>query len=745
MSFADDDEEEVARQSARGPGGAQLPVLDAARRAQLAAMEEPCRTVSDDVLARALRGELAPEDIARPSEFYEHLVRKVQRTGSSITINDYDTVWRVCAKQFDVRPAKKPDRWSQYRRSDAAEEEENAGKGKGGRGDKGKGKGKGSDMFAACAGLRITPGLLRRARGPPEEGVQPWWSGLRAGEYIRVWNVQGGPWGHGVEPALQSVERLVPVPVSVENPELWRAHSQESRVRSSSRWPALRQELAARTTVETMESCVRAHCVAAAFRDWHDVHFLVRSAACGTGWAYVELDEPYRVPNYVEQEHAEVMRGVIAEELRAGRIFLAGWRLPVGVIAMGMVEKVRKGKVKFRPVSDYSRPKVGGVNSRIALDSDEFVTVKEAFALLRPGCFMVKVDLENAYRTAAEAEENMMLLVEFVSFLGFSVNMAKCEGPARRMEFLGILLSTDRWTVCTAAIDSDRVKIVLTRAESAAGAGSERQVTRRTVRMAAPVLEDLAVLERVLRMYNGRQGALHRRVVDESHFATDASGTLGLGGGLGEALLPPQLGGFSADAPEIMGTTVVVNIDNQSALFQIKRWWGAVAYLLLLKQLFYSCSKHDIRLQPVYISSKDNLLADLLSRLQLARVHATESMASQVSKAVAQQDRTEKRPAPEAGDRRLLPLSSTTGRSSSRHTSPASEDPRRRSPRREESSPPNRTPGPSERWTEPATGTFRKPTKGVDPAAWPLKQTAGLPRNHTHLSKLQLGIIHTPT
>ncbi|KAK3237137.1 hypothetical protein CYMTET_2806 [Cymbomonas tetramitiformis] len=234
--------------------------------------------------------------------------------------------------------------------------------------------------------------------------------------------------------------------------------------------------------------------------------------------------------------------------MQAGRIFLAGWRLPVEVIAMGMVEKVRKGKMKFRPVSDYSRPKVGGVNSRIALDPDEFSTVKEAFALLRPGYCMVKVDLENAYmslgivsqywssqcfeydgvrymgtrppfgnralsgifmrftraivawmqahgvqcvgylddffcvlsRTAAEAEENMMLLVEFVSFLGFSVNMAKCEGPARRMEFLGILLSTDG-EVCTAAIDSDRVKDVLTRANQLRAQATRGMVRRRAL------------------------------------------------------------------------------------------------------------------------------------------------------------------------------------------------------------------------------------------------------------------------
>ncbi|KAK3288007.1 hypothetical protein CYMTET_4513 [Cymbomonas tetramitiformis] len=876
VTFDDVDEDEAARRPAGGRGTDQLPVLDAARRAQLAEMGAPCCTVSDDTLARALRGELAPEDITRPPgepQFLAGLVSKGPLQGVNLLVTAPRRLQpleegRISWGEhggFTVQPkapkCKSMEEWARgfmniictapeteretmldflewgktihaefgfhhftefYEHLEgqqwitgamgakaAGAEKAKGVKGKGGKGGKGSEVAPGGCELHTSGDGQISTGLIselaeigedERLDGPVGElpllglddgetadevavmGVLPWWDGLHTEDYVRVWDVQGGPWGHGIEPALQSVEKLVPVPVSVANPELWRAHSQDARVRSSSRWPALRQELAARATVETMESCGtmeaerrcyeeeiekvgcvvplltrRAHCVAAAFQEWHAVQFLVRSAACGTGWAYedVELDEPYRVPNYVGPEHAEVMRGVIAEEMQAGRIFLAGWRLPVGVIAMGMVEKVRKGKVKFRPVSDYSRPKVGGVNARIALDSDEFSTVKEAFALLRPGYFMVKVDLENAYRslgiasqywssqcfeydgirymdtrapfgnralpgifmrftraivawmqaqgvqcvgylddffcvgrTAAEAEENMMLLVEFVSFLGFSVNMAKCEGPARRMEFLGILLSTDG-EVCTAAIDQSRIQNVLTRANllrAQAARGKVRRraleslmgllafcsqvvwglslytrrgfaflaatVSRKTVRLAAPVLEDLAVLERVLRMYNGRQVVLHRRVVDESHFATDASGTLGFGGvweklffllSWADLARMPQRAWFPRQpgvqetwsinymelfavwwavaiwGHRMQGTTVVVNVDNQSALFQIKRWWGPVAYLPLLRQLFYACSKHDIRLQPVYISSEDNLLADLLSRLQLAR------------------------------------------------------------------------------------------------------------------------------
>ncbi|KAK3251316.1 hypothetical protein CYMTET_39335 [Cymbomonas tetramitiformis] len=383
------------------------------------------------------------------------------------------------------------------------------------------------------------------------------------------------------------------------------------------------------------------------------------------------------------------MRGVIADEMQAGRIFLAGWRLPVGVIAMGMVEKV------------------GGVNSRIALlESGEFSTVNEAFALLRPRYFMVKVDLENAYRSLGIASHywssqcfeydgirymdtrapfgnrsfagdlhevheghcgmdagtggavrwvpGQFLLCRQDGSRGGGkhdvaggvrlILRALCKyGKVRRSGYSdgvpGILLSTEG-EVCTAAIDADRVADVLTRANqlrAQASRGRIRRkaleslmgllafcsqvvwnlslytmrgfaflvatVSRQTVRLAAPVLEDLAVLAgenppdvqrpagRVASQGRGRKPLRH-----------GCLGHLGFWGGLGEALLPPQLGGFGTDAPE--GTTVVVNIDNQSALFQIKRWWGSVAYLPLLKQLFYLCSKHDIRLQPVYISSE---------------------------------------------------------------------------------------------------------------------------------------------
>lgn len=71
----------------------------------------------------------------------------------------------------------------------------------------------------------------------------------------------------------------------------------------------------------------------------------------------------------------------------------------------------------------------------------------------------------------------------------------------------------------------------------------------------------------------------------------------------------------------LKGRTVVVRIDNQCALRQVAKWWGPPEYLPLLQELFQVCVRHDIRLRPRYITTKDNKLSDLLSRLQLQEFH----------------------------------------------------------------------------------------------------------------------------
>ncbi|KAK3250510.1 hypothetical protein CYMTET_40110 [Cymbomonas tetramitiformis] len=167
----------------------------------------------------------------------------------------------------------------------------------------------------------------------------------------------------------------------------------------------------------------RAHLMAEARNDWPDVAVLVKGAACGLGFPFAgeEPDKPYVVPNYVGEEHEEAM-----------------------------TKELAKGKLKYRPVWDFSRPSFVGVNDWIQRQKDEVTSVKDAYSLLRPSMYMVKVDLEEGVmrytraivawmhaqgvpcvgylddflmvaRTEAEAWEMMDLMIKFVTMLGFKV------------------------------------------------------------------------------------------------------------------------------------------------------------------------------------------------------------------------------------------------------------------------------------------------------------------------------------
>eukprot|EP00854_Cymbomonas_tetramitiformis_P034680 gene34680-biopygen35457 len=244
--------------------------------------------------------------------------------------------------------------------------------------------------------------------------------------------------------------------------------------------------------------------------------------------------------------------------------------------------------------------------------------------------------------TREAAEEMMMLLVELVSFLGFRVNSAKCEGPEQLMEFLGVELSTSG-EVCTTAISKDRVDFVVRKAKEVRQQARRKPVRRRhleslwgllafcsqvvwglslytrrgfsllaasgtrgAVRVTPPVLEDLDTIEEVIRRYNGRKVLLFREDVKEDFFATDSSGTKGMGGLMDERfflhswedvrrMIQKPWFPFRKGVPEsehinylelfavwwavvlwgrhVQGRTVVVRIDNQCALRQVAKWW----------------------------------------------------------------------------------------------------------------------------------------------------------------------------
>ncbi|KAK3287294.1 hypothetical protein CYMTET_5188 [Cymbomonas tetramitiformis] len=126
---------------------------------------------------------------------------------------------------------------------------------------------------------------------------------------------------HDRVPMTWEVERIAPLPVTQVSPDL--ATAIGAMVGENER--RCNEEECERVGCSIPTLTSRAQLVTAAFQGWHDVEFLVRCAACGAGWPSeeIEVDEPYRVPNYVGPEHMDAMRDELKRESEADHIFLA--------------------------------------------------------------------------------------------------------------------------------------------------------------------------------------------------------------------------------------------------------------------------------------------------------------------------------------------------------------------------------------------------------------------------------------
>ena len=507
--------------------------------------------------------------------------------------------------------------------------------------------------------------------------------------------------------------------------------------------------------------------VAAVFaNDKQDGHFLAATAACGAAYALEPLDitEWYQVDNYVPEMHEDVMNKEINKEASARRILPAlDWQVE-GEAALGIVVKERKGKTKNRPTWDFSRPETVGLNARILIPKEKFSTVRTAYQYMRPGYFMYKVDLSEAFRTVpissmlwskhafrwagvryfdtrlpfgarsapgifhrftraivsrlraegltvvgfiddfwgvaateAEAQKHYRFVIEFLAFLGFLVNEEKCIRPAQEVDFLGIMLSTKG--ACSAWIEEFKIRELqqgiteMLEASSRSASSRPSPVPKKQLQrvlgrvvFASQVVEsltlymrhpfsclhaadlrhggggmtvlsrdavlDLKFIQELLWSHNGKKVRLSKQQVKRDNFATDASSELGMGAILDFlyfALSWKELKTFpqrpfypfsphnkssgninylelfcvywaiSLWGPLLAGKSlrVVVRIDNQAAIGMIKKLWGKADYIPLLKELQLLCLKFDILLQPEYINTKHNVLADALSRLEM--------------------------------------------------------------------------------------------------------------------------------
>lgn len=62
------------------------------------------------------------------------------------------------------------------------------------------------------------------------------------------------------------------------------------------------------------------------------------------------------------------------------------------------------------------------------------------------------------------------------------------------------------------------------------------------------------------------------------------------------------------------GCTVVIHVDNTAAMGMIEHMCGPMEYMAILRPLRQMLIRFDLRLRPVYITSKDNAISDALSR-----------------------------------------------------------------------------------------------------------------------------------
>ncbi|KAK3270658.1 hypothetical protein CYMTET_20957 [Cymbomonas tetramitiformis] len=562
---------------------------------------------------RVLAGEFAWEPLRK---FYDHLVSRMAKDPSvTFELASYSALWELYRLEKGVKA--KP-----------AGATSGGGTGTGGRSggarkpwtgvaDAGKGKdagnrGAGAKQAGGGAGKQGKGAL--RAPGCGEEEV----SDVGSREPVPTEEISGGAQESGErweEPGQVQEAHLGSEGGGGEYPSAGGS--------SSRRWPELREDIVRRATLmgprgsgteegERLQfqqevrrvgaqvplMSERAHLMAAVFQDWPDMEFLVRGAACGVGFPFEGQmpEEPYVVPNYVGEGHGEAMSAEITKELGAGRIFMADHVRPWGVSALGMVERIRKGKLKYRPVWDYSRPAEiaasGGTYwaaQCFQWGGTRYMDTRSPFGnRALPGIFMRYTraivgwmqaqgvpcvgyldDFLMVARSAEEARECMDLLVEFVTMLGFKVNRAKCEGPAQVMEFLGVRLSTEGER-CTASIDEERVqqvssKLQEVRAAAMVGPVSRKElesllgllafcsqvvwglslytrqgfalvaatVGRARIAIGTGVQQDLKAVETIIRLYNGRNVVLHREDVEDA-FATDASHTRGMGGHCGQ-------------------------------------------------------------------------------------------------------------------------------------------------------------------------------------------------------------------
>ena len=113
----------------------------------------------------------------------------------------------------------------------------------------------------------------------------------------------------------------------------------------------------------------------------------------------IQGGEYYRVPNYVPDKHARKTEAWVKLDTTAGRYIPVDREFAGDTAALGVVDKDHSDMEKVRAVHNLSRPEGVTTNDEIDIPRSSRPTVGDAFVILRPGSYKVKIDMTSAYRS----------------------------------------------------------------------------------------------------------------------------------------------------------------------------------------------------------------------------------------------------------------------------------------------------------------------------------------------------------
>jgi hypothetical protein len=308
--------------------------------------------------------------------------------------------------------------------------------------------------------------------------------------------------------------------------------------------------------------------------------------------------------------------------------------------------------------------------------------------------------------TAAACQQALDCLLRLLAELGFTISPAKTVLPTQTLVFLGLELATnvDGRGLMEVTVPAEKLIRARAMADSLSGARvctrrtlesavgyfqhlasavySARAFTRRLVEaikavpssaahprsavipVTAAMRADLDFWQRFAHRFNGKAVVLSEPIMEQGFLATDASGTIGMGGffnGASFAVGWLQLRRASRDLPEAMrsrnrrdlwpslkkgegrdwipyremfavwwalltwgelfrGRTITLHCDNMVVVDDLISMRARQPPLMkLLRAIFRLSAELDIRIVVVWISSEMNALADALSRLDRKR------------------------------------------------------------------------------------------------------------------------------